>query len=158
MKRFTIISSIFILSTLVIVSCGKHDSVKTIPTVNPTPPVDSTMIRVSKMGGVWNWHGIVDYHETMPSFIDTTYEILDTLGWIIVDSSAIVKQFVSNGILYSFGDTLKLTSSDDTVLIFDIASANLDERVIYNYRKNTMFFRSFDYTHGSTTIVSLYTP
>jgi hypothetical protein len=105
--------------SLFIFRCRKHSNVVT-PSITPK---DTSLSKVLKIAGIRNWHGTYHYGDING---DTTYGIVDTFGWVIVNDSTI-----SNS-KYVW-DTLKLVRTDSASLVFELLIVHLYDKKLYFY-------------------------
>ena len=151
MRFFYLFIVVLILASI---SCSKHTPVTQTLSKTPIVPVDTLAIYEAKMQGIWNWQGTERQNTSMGYPTDTTFAIVDTFGWVVINDSLIAKHRNR-----STGTTLfMLRSRDDSTLTFSVIFSGYGyEKVVYNFKKNTMVYQSLFAGHISTTI-NLQTP
>ena len=146
--------SILLAVTALFSALGCTHKAQDVPTP-VIPPVVTHVFPNAKMTGIFNWHGT----QNNQCFLctpqtDTTYNIVDTFGWVILDSFTIIKQ--SNR--YYGNDTLKLTAVNDSVITFNYNMSYGFEKVEFNTKNSSMQYTYWWYDSGENGTTSLVTP
>ncbi len=152
MKNIRITLLLAVIAIFTAIGCTHKAADMPTPVV---PPVVTHVYPNVKMAGIFNWHGT----QNNQCFLctpqrDTTYNITDTFGWVILDSFTIIKQSK----LYYGNDTLKLSAVTDSVLTFNYNMMYGFEKVEFNLHNNSMTYTYWWYDSGENGTTSLVTP